>query len=583
MKKAFKEFLIAQDHFGITPSFMHKGRYQYHTLLCEIISLVMNLGCFAFFIALLVELFGKNKPTVNNVSLQQSKGPNGTLNSEDLIVSFGLLDQNYNFFNDPTYLTFEATYEVDTIENGEFINRKTKMNQINCTDINLQKYKKYGYAEAFYSNSLDNYYCYDKTDIDEKIIIGGIFGSEFYGCIHAILKKCQNSSDSNIICKSEEEINEKINGFWFEMFFLDHFVDIYNYSSPIQTFSNSLYSMVTPDFYKSLNVYYNGITVNTDRGVLFDRFKEETSFKYEKMNFDIIGNKDNGDLIEFILISSFTEEIYNRSYIKIQDLFSNVGGILSGMSVAGMLILSFFEQKGYEIELIKSLFHFTTVKERLVSFQEYSSGNANNKMYNIKEATPEKEHHKKKIKFNLTLMDMLCIKNKRYSNERTKMFAKDIEIISKEVNKKIEFCSNILIQNNVYNLEKVIMNKNNSEKTKKFLWILNIEQRKEKKISKKEKDEFKESVSTLKEKNYSIQKEYVNQKGLYSKSNDDFCKTSDTLTEEKNISKAVKAKNKDDCHSIEEYCKQCKRKINKVKYSNKIGFCRQCYKLYINK
>ena len=127
------------------------------------------------------------------------------------------------------------------------------------------------------------------------------------------------------------------------------------------------------------------------------------------------------------------------------------------------------------------------------------------------------------------------------------------------------------------------MNKNNSEKNKKFLWILNTERRKEKMISKKEKDELKESVSTLKEKNYSIQKEYVNQKGLYSKSNDDFCKTSDTLTEEKHLSKAVKAKNKDDCHSIEECCKQCKKKINKVKYSNKVGLCKQCYKLYINK
>ena len=81
MKKRFQELLIAQDHFGITPSFIHKGRYQYHTLLCEVISLVMNLGCFAFFITLLVELVRKNKPTVNHVSLQQSKGPNGTLNS----------------------------------------------------------------------------------------------------------------------------------------------------------------------------------------------------------------------------------------------------------------------------------------------------------------------------------------------------------------------------------------------------------------------------------------------------------------------------------------------------------------------
>lgn len=583
MKKTLQEFLIAQDHFGITPSFMHKGRYQYHSLLCEILSLCMNLGCLAMFITLLVELTKKNKPAVNHVSLQQSKGPNGTLNSEDLIVSFGILDQNYQIFNDPTYLTFEATYEVDTIENGEFKNRKTKMNQINCTEINLNRYEKYGYQDIFLSNSLANYYCYDKTDIDDKIIIGGIFGSEFYGCIHAILKKCQNSSDSNIICKSEEEINEKINGFWFEMFFLDHFVDIYNYSSPIQTFSNSLYSLVSPEFYKSLRVYYNGITVKSDVGLLLDKIKEEDSFKYEKMTFDLIGNNHNDNLVEFILISSFTEEVYNREYLKIQGVFTNVGGILNGMLIAGMIILSFFELKGYQIEIIDSLFTFTTKKEKNISLQGYNK-NRSEKMYELNE-TPNKEVSKKRVKFNLSLKDILCIKSNCFSNERTKIFKNDIDEIQKETNKKLEFCSAILIQNNVFQIEKILKGTNEiMERTHKFQFTLGKGESKEKwkqksdigKVNTKLSKEFKEKTS-IKETNYSIQNECVNNAKLAYLKNEDNCQTNDNFTDEKtNVPKQKKGKRKTKS-ARNNYCNNCNAKINKSVCNNR-GLCDDCYK-----
>ena len=191
MKVKLMEFLITQDHFGITPCFLYKGKPQFHSIFCEIFSLIMNILCVVVFFTQISELLKKTNPTVNFVSLQQSKGPNGTLNTENLMISFGILNQQFEFFSDPTYLTFEALYEYNTIENGKFSTTQTKLNQINCTEVNYQTYEEYGYGNVFLSNSLQNYYCYENSINDKKVIIGGIFGSEFYGCIHAILKKCQ--------------------------------------------------------------------------------------------------------------------------------------------------------------------------------------------------------------------------------------------------------------------------------------------------------------------------------------------------------------------------------------------------------
>ena len=119
MKNVLTGFLTSQDHFGIAPNYMIKGKRKFHTLICQIISLLMNLGCIAMFITLTIELIKRNNPTVNNVTLQLDKGPNATLNSKDLIIAIGILDSSYQVFNDPTVFTFEANYEVTTIYNDE--------------------------------------------------------------------------------------------------------------------------------------------------------------------------------------------------------------------------------------------------------------------------------------------------------------------------------------------------------------------------------------------------------------------------------------------------------------------------------
>ena len=76
------------------------------------------------------------------------------------MISFGILDQQYQIFNAPIYLTFEPEYEHGSIIDNQFVTTVTKLNQINCTDVNYETYEKYGYGNIFFSNSLQDYYCY---------------------------------------------------------------------------------------------------------------------------------------------------------------------------------------------------------------------------------------------------------------------------------------------------------------------------------------------------------------------------------------------------------------------------------------
>ena len=448
MKSIFSGFLTAQDHFGISPNYLINGKRKFHTLICEIISLIMNCGCIAMLITLVIELASRNKPTVNNVSIQLDKGPNATLNSKNLIIAFGVLDSSYQIFNDPTVFTLEANYEVTTIYNDEFTNRVSPLKRINCTEINGKEYTEYGYENIFISNNLANYYCYNETDIDKEIVVGGNFGSEFYGVISVTIRKCSN--ETGIECKTDEEIDKILKGTWFEVFFLDHYIDIYNYSNPIQTYSNSYYTMIEPTVYKILTGNYNKLLVKTDNGLLFSTNKEEVTYKSEKLISDIKFDIDR-IVLEYDLIISMSEDIFYRSYIKIQGICANIGGILSGMNIIGVLVLSFFESKLYEIQLINDIFEFhqqnlfvsmNTIKQDPSSRPSALSGSQ-------KRITPTQtfgNKTKSKVNFDLSIWQFICYKGLGKKNN-THSLKSETGMIIETLNKILEFSKNVLVQN----------------------------------------------------------------------------------------------------------------------------------------
>ena len=599
MKKVLSEFLIAQDHFGITPAFLHKGRNQYNTFLCKIFSLLMNLGCISIFITKLIELTKKSNPTVNHVSLWKSMGPNNTLNSNTFVASFGILDQNNILFHDPSYLTLEAYYEIGSIENGNYIVTKNKLNPINCTEINYNVYKKYGFEEEFHSNILSNFYCFNSTEYNDEIVIGGIYGHDFYGCIHAILQKCQNSSNSDIICKTEKEIDSKINGFWFEFFFIDQFIDIYNYTQPIQTFGNSLYTWVTPDFSKSIKAYFNQVTVYSDNGILFDSIKESIAFKYDQNTYDVKANNQDGKLVEFSIISSRNDEKYYRSYIKIQDVFATVGGIFNGLIIGGSIVFGYFGAVKYQKELIKSLFNFSVYKgprkniigDDLIKNEltyHYTVDKINSgKKSQIKDA------RYKPLQFNLKLIDLVCINYKWYKSKRIRYFKREFNKIQQSMKEKLEFSSTILFQHNVQYIQQILIEMQNIPnwkipKQSKYLWILEgcENHRRHRKSDLKDKKERKETNRTINEgeitekdqDSFKVQEEIGNKNRVEMNKKNTLDSLSSKIERTKNNNQNAKSHRKEISFD-NKYCIKCGKKLDK----NNKGICNKCQEAQKNR
>lgn len=371
MKRTLKDFLFLQDHFGVTPNHLHKSKRQFHYLLSEIISLLINFGCIGLFILQLIELINREKPAINFVSLRLAKGPNITI-SDNLIIAFGVLDQQYQIMKGDGLFEVHANYEVTTIRDGIFSNVVTQLERINCTLTNLPEYARHNLEHEFYSNSLDNYYCFKQTITGDKIVLGGNFGSEFYGIMSFRVSRCKNSTSGN--CEDNDVIDKRIKLSWFEVFFLDQFIDINNFKNPVQTYGNSFYTNIEPKLTKTYWAYFNGISMYSDHGILFDTNNTFSALKYENNKFDVSDNEGGlGDFIEFGLISSLNNEVYYRSYLKIQDIFAVIGGLLNGLNIVFSIVLGFIGHKMYNIELINNLFSFHFVGNTLNNLSSFTN------------------------------------------------------------------------------------------------------------------------------------------------------------------------------------------------------------------
>jgi hypothetical protein len=145
--------------------------------------------------------------------------------------------------------------------------------------------------------------------------------------------KCENSTYYNK-CKTEEEINEYLNGGYIEIFFHDNSLEPTNFYKPYKSYIRNLYKSFSIKYYEEIFLYIKFIKIVTDSGYFFDS-KESinfTAYDYLDNNIDF---RESKNFLTLSLCSSSKREIYKRSYIKIQSIFSNVGGMLKMILLAG--------------------------------------------------------------------------------------------------------------------------------------------------------------------------------------------------------------------------------------------------------
>ena len=354
MKEKLIKLLEIQDSSKSPFQFLFKGKRNIYFPFGMFLSLLINISTICLSTILLLELIYHIKPNVSFAKFQSQITKNMTLNTKELIFTIAFRDKYHNLIVDPSIAFIQANYLKTISTNGIINSYVFNLTSMNCSNI-YPIFKNYGLDDRFNSTGILYYNCYNYT---EPIIIGGKYGTDFYGNIEFHIKKCRNSSNSNIICKSEEEINSILQKGWLEMTYISSFIDFNNFSNPIQHITEDTYFNIDINLNKQLYIYFSSLEIYSENNIIFSNRKNESSTKKDFSEKDILTVKDDGEISLIIICPSFNIDKYYRSYAKIQEIGASISSFYSGLNLICFILSLYHKFRYTEMKIINDLFIF---------------------------------------------------------------------------------------------------------------------------------------------------------------------------------------------------------------------------------
>lgn len=353
-------FLKKIDIFGQNVKLLFNSQRKFPSILGGIFTICVIIIVLVSIINLGKEIVYKTEPKLNVMNLFTVNSPLIELNPSSLLFAFQVIDRDYMPFYDESYFTFNLyNFVVNRTLPESSMFKNNPLNLINCTEYfdyfanQETSYRKYNFSNNFNSNNLNEAFCIENLNAQ----IGGNFITDYFSNIRFSINRCNNST-SKVQCKSREEINEKIRGAFFEFYFIDKYIDSADFKDPFIKYFNQ-YFILLDDYYKFIDIFFTNTTINSDAGFLTPNKQNKTVVKFDYYREQF--NTYEKDLILDFYINSSKNMIYiTRIYMKLQDLFATVGGIISICLVIGKhLSLYLNKYKMYEI-ILNTLYNFNS-------------------------------------------------------------------------------------------------------------------------------------------------------------------------------------------------------------------------------
>ena len=167
---------------------------------------------------------------------------------------------------------------------------------------------------------------------------------EFYS---VIIEKCNKDTLKLILgkednCKEDLKIFKGNIGFHFN--FIDHYTDVLNYKEPFNKYFSRIENTIVIDNYSVNNLNFNPSNVNTHNGLIFESSKQDISYTFERNDAFVISQEGTTIFSIYNLWLKNRLQCYDRTYKKIQDVISDIGGISEVVIAVAAFFNCFFNK-----------------------------------------------------------------------------------------------------------------------------------------------------------------------------------------------------------------------------------------------
>ena len=356
--------------FGIPPLFTIRGHQTFQTSIGSILTILCFLIMIIYVSYFFKQMIYHTNPSILS-SIYNDEIPKFiNLTKKNFSFAFGLQNKEYtNYIDESVYIVKGVQTKVYLRKNGSSEIYQTPIKIIKCNEYNFNIIPEY-----FEKLPLNDLYCLN----DEFYEIEGEYKREIYSYIKLNFSKCENSTENNFYCKPLEVIDEYLYGGFIGIFMIDYSLVPRDYNNPFISYGKNLYNSFSGKFFVDLFLYLKNIEIVTDEGYFFNKKKKLIFGAYDYLHTNIDHRISDHFLSLTIRVSS-KREIHERSYIKIQSIFSNIGGMLKILLLFGEYSIYFIKMtlyKNYILEffnLDESEIRLKEVREKYSSIRKHLS------------------------------------------------------------------------------------------------------------------------------------------------------------------------------------------------------------------
>lgn len=300
----------------------------------------------------LSDMIQKTNPLVLNEKDFGPTRPKIFLNKSNFEFAVGLFDSNLTNYDidDSEFKIVAIQYTINFSEINNTLIRNSTENIIELKNCTIDDYH-ISHSKNLYTGAR----CLNNFELQTNGYVDQIEYSYFMISIYL----CNNGT-SEVLCKPKEEIMEKVKFKFFGIHYVDYNLNYNNFTNPI-AYTPQVEFVSLDVYYKKLtNIYLTKFKFLDDYDIFSARPIKYEGFVRSSVENSFIINEElneNIPLASFVFASSQELQVNMRTYQKLNQLLSNIGGSASLFISIGFIFMSFINDWTLRVNLFKQLYN----------------------------------------------------------------------------------------------------------------------------------------------------------------------------------------------------------------------------------
>ena len=357
-------FIKKLDYLSPPITFYHQGLLFHSSFVSGIISILSILIIIIFTVYYSLELIKKKNPKSSSYYTYIEDSGIFPMNSSSLFHFISGISKESNFNNNGIDFSFvriiglEVFFKSYIKDNNLSHYNHWLYGKCNIKDIeginNLIQYdffERSACIRKYFNKEEQKYYDVGDPKFRWPVIAHGTANKDEQ-LYNIIAEKCEQSTLNLILgeghqCKNLSEFESILNNNFFGELFIyiiNHSVDISNYTNPYKKYIEMVGNVLFNNYYSVNHLNFNPSIIRTYNGLIYDKFNEEYApifERHEVYQFD----KEKTNIYSIFAIWLKNKLYKNeRSYKKLQDVISSVGGIYQSITIIAAYINAIYNK-----------------------------------------------------------------------------------------------------------------------------------------------------------------------------------------------------------------------------------------------